>query len=185
LPSENVAYLDYAGPGWLYNGVGENNYPDGMTTGLLWPFIENTNIYFCPLDRNPRLMMDPTASDPSTAPWITRWMMCSSYCINGFVNGGSTTMYRSLKWTDFRADGVCYWENNELGDWTSWNDGCNFPYNGQTRRHSSGGNVICFDSHVEWMSDFVFNQQTNSFPGRLNCNPLTTNGTYSWMVVTQ
>jgi hypothetical protein len=58
-----------------------------------------------------------------------------------------------------------------------WNDGCNNPTEGLTRRHgksrgSSGGIVSCMDGHVEWLTVDEFDKEQN-LPGRnrIKCKP--------------
>jgi prepilin-type N-terminal cleavage/methylation domain-containing protein len=151
LPYQNAGAWDNLGPGWLYNGAVNMGQLSGAMTGLLWPFIQNTNTYWCPLDRPPFLY----SNSQDSAPSIPRPEMCSSYAMSDLLN--SDNGYNSLKLTEFRTDGVCFFESDERGGWGAWNDGANLAIDGLTQRHSGGGVMASFDGHVEWISQANFN----------------------------
>jgi len=79
----------------------------------------------------------------------------------------------------FNPNGVCYWESDERHGIGDWNDGANFPDDCVTARHGGGGTLASFDGHAEWMRQTEWTNETTFKPGRLWCNPLTTNG-YAW-----
>jgi prepilin-type N-terminal cleavage/methylation domain-containing protein len=165
LPFCNALQFDSLGPGWLYNG--KMSSTSNAADGLIWSFLKNTNTYWCPLDRDPRTYGSP----PNPRP-----QLCSSYCMNVAVNGNARLGYGSYKMLQFASDAVLYWEADEKADSGAWNDGCNAPTDGLTRRHAKGGTLACFDSHVEYMKQTAFNQESANKPGRLWCNPGTANG---------
>lgn len=181
FPYQNSGFVTNAGPGWLFDvstNLSNMSSPSGMMTGQLWPFLKSANVYFCPLDK-------PTGGNASYRTYnyaeegeftiSARPQQCSSYCMTAIING-SAGGYITQKWTDFRSDGICYWETDENGGYGVWNSGSNIPDNWETHRHSNGGNVVSFDTHIEWMSWTNFNYQATLFPGRLWCNPQLPNG---------
>ncbi len=184
LPMQNSGYYDSFGPGWLYNASTNSSVntnvlftSEGAMTGQIWPYLKNTNSYWCPLDRAPaaglvRYMNNSDNGEPGDI--TARPQQCSSYVITVMING--TGGYVSQKWSDFRSDGFCYWESDENGGWSSWNAGCGFPDGFETHHHNEGGNILSFDSHVEWMSWANFNLIGTQFPGRGWCNPQLPNG---------
>jgi prepilin-type processing-associated H-X9-DG protein len=77
-----------------------------------------------------------------------------------------------------KARWVCLIEADQADDYTepTWNDGCVDPEDGNSDRHKGGGNVACFDTHVEWISQIDYDKETEQKPSRLWCNPGTATG---------
>jgi prepilin-type N-terminal cleavage/methylation domain-containing protein len=171
LPYQNGSSWDTYGPGWLYNGPANMGISTGAMTGQLWPYIVNTNTYWCPMDRPPHLY----SLSESSVPSIVRPQQCSSYCMSDVINGTSTSTavgYRTKKWTQFAQQAVPFWESDERGGWGAWNDGANIAaYDGMTQRHADGGCLSSMDGHVEWMKHPEFLIQAQLAPGRFWCNP--------------
>lgn len=157
--------------GWLFanNTAWAQATPptDGMKTGLIWPYLQSQDVYHCNLD-------DPTLWTGSH--WLT------SYTMNGAQGGYGALGYfphksiPGLRLTAFKqaSQAVMFWEATD----PLWNDGSSYPTEaGITNRHYTGGNVSCFDGHVEWWltSDFA-TQAARGAPTRLWCYPNSATG---------
>jgi len=160
LPFPNYQAFDDLGAGWLYRAPNLIQ-PQDVEAGLLWATLQNRTVYWCPLDRMPYTM----------AGGAPRPQQLSSYCMNAAVNGYGRLGYQTYKMAAFHPNDVGFWENNG-----GWNDGCNVPPEGITSRHADGGTMSCFDGHVEYIRQTKFNVEVQKQPGRLWCNPGTTNG---------
>jgi prepilin-type N-terminal cleavage/methylation domain-containing protein len=165
LPFPNFLAYDALGPGWLYQGPNLNQ-PSCVTNGLLWNEVRNRNVYWCPIDTPPYRM----------AGGLPRPQQVSSYCMNAVANGDGTKGYNTLRYDQFKGQNIMFWESDENSGTGAWNDGCNNPPDGLTKRHMGGGSVAGFDGHVSWMKQSDFNKDVNDTPGILWCNPLTLNG---------
>lgn len=145
-------------PGWLYTPVGSappnlaaapyNMNPiRAYETGLLWPFIKNKDIYWCPTDLA-----------TNTPGYIQRANKMSTYIMSGAVCSFSTAVFSGHKITKFRQDAYISWEPNEFtpGGTTAYNDASSYP-NPQTdgalgQRHGKkGGIVIVVSGSVEFV----------------------------------
>jgi prepilin-type N-terminal cleavage/methylation domain-containing protein len=170
LPFPNSFHSDPVGPGWLYNGTNDLAQPQKVETGQLWEFLKVRKVYLCPIDYS------PTYGDPP----VPRPQQLSSYCMNSVAHDFGRTHYDTLKLGTIRPDGVCYWETDSgpYAELSAWNDGCNqpVPREGLTTRHGQGGDVACFDSHVEWWKQEGFNLESDNAPGLLWCSPTTADG---------
>ncbi|HEU5397231.1 MAG TPA: DUF1559 domain-containing protein [Verrucomicrobiae bacterium] len=170
LPFPNSFHSDPLGPGWLYNGTNNLTLPQTVETGQLWEFLRVRQIFWCPVDEA------MTYGDPPTP----RPQQLSSFCMNSVAHEFGRLHYQTLKIESLKADGVCFWETDSGPDAeeSGWNDACNQPVQreGLTTRHGEGGDVACFDSHVEWWKQETFDNESTNTPGRLWCSPNTDDG---------
>jgi prepilin-type N-terminal cleavage/methylation domain-containing protein len=141
--------------GWLYQ-PGEvpraaANF-SGPTHGLFYQTMKNWDSYICPDDR-----------DTNTVLWAKRDIGFSSYMMNiEVVDRGdkvdvqwdSGLTGQSLKATRFLSTDVLLWEQDEKSP-GSFNDGCAFPNEGFTARHSKGAIFGFMDSRVEYIKKRV------------------------------
>lgn len=192
-PNWNPPWTDSRGrplPGWLYTPVGGappnmiaapfNQNPllayqgDGINNqgGLLWPFIKNKNVYWCPTDLA-----------TNTPGYRARINKMSTYIMSGAVCGFGASM-SGYKLTQFRQDAYISWEPNEYAPSgsTAYNDGSSYPDPNADgalgRRHGkNGGIVIVVSGSVEYVkyqdwARLALSTTKNS----VWCNPTTVNG---------
>ena len=153
-------------PGWAYNAmIAFNGSVSNLQYGAFWPYLHNTALWRCPVDRDP-------------ASWKCNASKLSSYVMNGAAHGyGNNSGLHSWKISMFDGDDAMFWE----GDSTTicnGNDLSQYPTEGLSIRHSSGGSLGCIDGHVEWTSRPAFDLLANStgVRNRLWCNPGRTDG---------
>jgi hypothetical protein len=173
VPFVNSDKVESAGvfksPGWLYLYKGSPNIgrdkESDVEDGAFWKDLRTYEVYRCP--------MDPP---PFTAGVVKP---LTSYLMNGDLNtrDSDPSKFKMFKITSFRSMDIVFWEVDELGGSGWWNDGCNEPDQGMTKRHgkskgSQGGIVSCIDGHVEWMPIPEFEAEVAK-PGRnrVKCNP--------------
>jgi prepilin-type N-terminal cleavage/methylation domain-containing protein len=163
--------------GWLYQPgevlrTGANF--SGPTHGLFYQAMKNWDSYMCPDDR-----------DTNTLLWAQRDVGFSSYMMNIEVvdRGDKTTVQwdsgilgQSLKSTKFSATDVLFEEIDEKSP-GSFNDGCCFPNEGFTSRHSKGAIFGFMDSRVEYIKKRISDTWI-PYPGRnaLWCYPNSATG---------
>jgi hypothetical protein len=113
---------------------------------LLWPYIKNKDVYWCPTDRS-----------TNTPGYTARLNKMSTYIMSGAVCGfgAITTGYKT---TMFRQDAYISWEPNEFAPsgGTAYNDGSSYPDPASDgalgRRHGkNGGIVIVVSGSVEYV----------------------------------
>lgn len=159
----------FKGPGWLYlwKGSGNNgrSLESDVEDGAFWTYLKTREVYHCPMDQAPY------------TNGVTHAL--TSYLINGDLNtrSSSAANFKMYKVTSFRSMDIVFWEVDDSQGGGYWNDGCNDPTQGLTKRHgksksSSGGIVSCIDGHVEWMTIPEFEAEAAK-PGRnrVKCNP--------------
>jgi len=179
-------------PGWLYTPVGgappnmtaapfnmnpQQAYEGNGTTlpqgGLLWPFIKNRAIHWCPNDLA-----------TNTPGYMVRANKMSTYIMSGAVCGFGANPSAGYKVTSFRQDAYISWEPNEYtpGGATAYNDGSSYPDptsdGALGRKHGkNGGIVIVVSGSVEFVK---FQQWTTLAASPIKnsvwCNPVTANG---------
>jgi prepilin-type N-terminal cleavage/methylation domain-containing protein len=142
-------------PGWLYQpgeALMSNPNFSGPTHGLFYQSIRNWDSYICPDDRN-----------TNTTQWAARAIGFSSYMMNvemldrgqsAVVTWDSGIWGQTLKATQFSATDVLFVEPNEKVP-DDFNDGCNFPNEGLTSRHSKGAVFGFMDARVEYVKSRV------------------------------
>jgi prepilin-type N-terminal cleavage/methylation domain-containing protein len=171
-------------PGWLYTPVG--SAPPSMTVapfnvnprlayegGLLWPFIKNKDVYWCPTDLA-----------TNTLGYTRRANKMSTYIMSGAVCGFGASR-EGFKQTAFRQDAYISWEPNEFlldGVTSAYNDASSEPdprYDGGLgRRHGKkGGVVMVVSGAVEYVkyetwATLALSATKNS----VWCNPNTVSG---------
>jgi prepilin-type processing-associated H-X9-DG protein/prepilin-type N-terminal cleavage/methylation domain-containing protein len=212
-PTKNSYPFDSAngvyGYGWLYaytdkrSGYGTPidgpwtapNYPTlGVKSGVLWPYLLQTQVYRCPADIEPGVW--------TNTEWLTSYLMNGAQCAYGgnTITGPQPRYKQSipgLKFVQFphSADCVIFWEvmeqrtDNLYNNSPAWNDGASYPTEEVlSDRHDKGANVAFLDGHVEWWDPGTWFYQAEQPTGpytitlpantasRLWCNPLSSNG---------
>jgi len=170
-------------PGWLYTPVG--SAPPNMAVapyqtnpnlayegGLLWPYIKNSRVYWCPTD-----LATNTVGYNARANKMSTYIMSGAVCGFGALQSG-------YKITAFRQDAYISWEPNEFAPdgKTAYNDGSSNPdptVDGALgQKHGkTGGIVIVVSGSVEYVkyatwAKLALSQTKNS----VWCNPGTANG---------
>ena len=190
-------------PGWLYTGLpGSGETPDptlapfntyiknggnpaivysggvinGQTLGggQLWPYINNMNVYKCPLDY----------SNAPNSSYSGRINKLSTYIMNAAVIGYYAANATTYKHSRFRQDSVLFWEADIYGGPSNGgvlNDGSSSPSDPDTfgKNHDKkGGITILMDGSVTFMLDATFIQfaSDSSTPNVLWCSPASSNG---------
>lgn len=178
-------------PGWLYTPVGtappnmaaapfnmnpQVAYEGNGTTiggGLLWPYIKNRAVYWCPVD-----------SPTNTPAFTSRINKMSTYIMNGAVCGFKTTgQYEGLKITSFQQDAYISWEPEPFlqNGTTSYIDASSYPQLpdgllGQ-KHGKKGGVVMVVSGSVEFVnSNRWYSLSVLPTKNSVWCNPLTADG---------
>jgi len=123
--------------GWLYQ-PDENSPVFQVKTGLLWPTLQNTNLYFCPMD------------GPAVAGFSDRPQQISSYAMNGAVVGYYFHAYPPQKLSAMQPTDCAFWETDEKHP-GYFNDGANWPGEGVSGRHQNGGLQAAFGGAVDYV----------------------------------
>ena len=163
--------------GWLYKpGEAARANPNftGPTRGLFYQSIQNWSTYICPDDR-----------ETNTSLWAARDIGFSSYMMNievvdrtpfATIQWDSGLRGNTLKETQFSGADVLLVEPNEKVT-GSYNDGCNFPNEGFTSRHSKGAIFGFMDSRVEYVKTRISDGWiTDTARNCLWCYPNSPNG---------
>jgi prepilin-type N-terminal cleavage/methylation domain-containing protein len=151
--------------GWLYtlNPQAAGPAQFDPRTGALWPTLLNSNSYFCP-------------RDSATPTFSQRGQQCSTYVMNGAVNGYGRAIYPPLKSTYMPPSGIVFWEPDQ-NDINNFNDGASSPDEGLTARHAQGGIYGEFNGSVAFIKQSVWTNgvaQTNA--NQFWCYPDSPNG---------
>ena len=159
--------------GWLYainlSASGADRFK--VNTGLLWPILQNSKIYFCPLDKP-----DETRYSESTGQTMQRPQQISSYAMNGAVVGYDFEVYPPVKLSAMRPTDCAFWETDEA-DPHNFNDGANWPGEGVSPRHAQGGIQAAFDTSVSYIRlDAWYNDVNDPNKNRLWCYPNSSDG---------
>jgi len=151
--------------GWLYtiNPTAPGSAQFDPRTGAFWPFLLNSNSYFCPRDKN-------------STNFYLRGQQCSTYVMNGAVNGYGRDIYPPVKLSRMPPMGIVFWEALDT-DTESFNDGSNSPDEGLTARHSLGGIYGEYNGAVAFMKQTDWNNGVaQPGPNQFWCYPDSTNG---------
>ena len=165
-------------PGWLYAPVDgqppePGDHPEAVYAGgLLWPYVKEIKIYWCPLDNT------------NTPYFPQRLEQLSSYIMNGATMGYNMdpTAAKTHKLSAMNPTAYATWEPSDHPPYdpaTVFNDGASFPMEseGPSKRHGTGCNVSSFDGHAQFLKFTVFQQEQNDTPGLLWCDPDSPQGT--------
>jgi prepilin-type N-terminal cleavage/methylation domain-containing protein len=165
------------GPGWLYKPV-DGRAPDPLRTndvpsieaGLLYTFLRDRKVYYCPLDRT------------NDVSWQKRGQRVSSYIMNGAVCSFGrleNSPVKTHKLGAFNPSAYVMWEpdiKNFGGVWDAnqGHDASQYPSleEGIGRRHKKGAVIAGFSGQVHFIrfEDFQ-REQTQNKPGLLWCVP--------------
>lgn len=170
-------------PGWLYSPVGGappnlamapfNVNPNrAYEDGLLWSYIKNRKVYYCPTDLA-----------TNTPGFTVRANKMSTYIMSGAV-AGFGAIQTGHKIISFKQDAYIFWEPNEFAPSgaTAYNDGSSYPdpvVDGALgRRHGkSGGVVIGVSGNVEFVRYSTWAMLALApTKNSVWCNPGTANG---------
>jgi len=181
------AYAPYRGsapdPFQLVGGVLIDN-PDvnaisNVLAGVYYPYINNRQVYYCPLDMK------------ENDNFKRRIQRVSSYIMNGAVCGfGDYNPARRYKISQFNPGAYVQWEPkvNNYGGYFAYNPGLDASQvpqpsgpppdltEGIGNRHGKGAGILGFDARVHWISILSFNQEASRFPGLLYCVPNSPTG---------
>lgn len=152
---------------WCYMRVQGNNPDHTVDRGLLWPYHNERNLYWCPLDR-------------TNGPLFRqREMKVSSYMMNGAVSAyttGPRGQWTTYKITEFQPDAMLYWEADEKQP-SNYDNVASRPDEGVTSRHNTGVVMGMFGGQTEYMKfkNYYREAGIGGFrgirPGRFWCNP--------------
>ena len=160
--------------GWLYalsNGVPPAPSDSAYQQGLLWHYIREVKVYWCPIDYT------------NTPYFAERKEKLSSYIMNGATMGYymGPSSARTHKLSSMNPSAYATWEPSDKPPYDPakvFNDGASFPNDdeGPSRRHNAGCNVSAFDGHVQFLKFALFEQEQYDKPGLLWCDPDTPQG---------
>ncbi len=154
-------------PNWMYTRKSNQKPQHNVELGQLWPYHQERNIYWCPIDRT------------NTALFRQREMQVGSYVMNGAVSGyatGPRGMGTTYKMSEFQPDAMLYWEADERLP-SNWDNVSSRPDEGVSARHSIGSDMGMFGGHAEFIKfrDYYREAGIGGFrgnrPGRFWCNP--------------
>jgi hypothetical protein len=132
-------------------------------TGLIWQYLKNSLVYYCPLDNT------------NATGFNLRANQLSTYTVNGAI-AGYASVTKPYKLSVMRPDGYMTWEPSPA-DPGSYNDGSCAGYNLLGNIHEkTGSDVGRFDGGVVFVLDTAFNSMTNWGPNQVWCNPATADG---------
>ena len=173
--------------GWLYTPSG--NAPPNMDvapyttnpvlayeTGLIWPYIKNTRVYWCPTDKT---------NSRENPYWAMRKNKQATYIWNGAISGFGTLDPRTYRQNVFNQAAYMMWEPDEANYYhyfpgqNCYNDGSSNPTPGEGlgRRHGKwGGIVLGFSGQVLAVGYDKFGQELLNHPGLLHCVPGSATG---------
>ncbi len=164
----------WAGAGWLYNWSSitadsrdrASFRGDDIKNGVMWHYVSTSRkTYFCPSSK------ETLEEDTGNAEVMTSYMMNSAVTGLGSGAGAKVSPFRIDR---FEPKHVAFWEPQE-GAGGNWNDGNIEPGDGRTTRHVEGLNVVGFDGHVEFWTNFKFDEEANTpNASRLWCDPRNT-----------
>jgi len=149
--------------GWLYQ-PDENSPVFNLKTGLLWPTLSNSKIYFCPMD------------GPNVPGFGDRPQQLSSYAMNGAVVGYYFHHYPPEKLSAMHPTDCAFWETDEKHP-EFFNDGANWPGEGVSSRHQNGGIQAAFGGAVDYIKfDQWYDDVAGTNKNRLWCYPGSPDG---------
>ncbi len=139
--------------------------------GQLWPYVNNMNVYKCPLDVN--------TNKPSS--WTGRQNKLSTYIMNAAVIGYYSANATTYRQTKFRQDAILWWEADIYGDPGTLNDGSSSPNDPDTfgtTHDKKGGLTTVIDGSVGFMRKTTWNQYVSDTQNRnpVWCSPGSANG---------
>ncbi len=171
-------------PGWLYVPVG--GAPPNLLAppytitpilayqgGLFWNYLQNINVYRCPLDLT------------NSADFKLRINKLSTYVMNGAVCDFGSIAPKSYHQSQFRQDAFVMWEPADtspvLGV-NTYNDASSSPdptsdFALGTRHDKTGGLVVTACASVAFVTTNVWDRQARANnKNQVWCNPGTANG---------
>ncbi len=153
-------------PTWLYAGG-----PGGVVGfipnrgGLLWPYLQNTQIFWCPSENTNAM---PTFSQRNN--------QLTSYLMNGALVGYNAIAPKTYRQTAFQPISIIFWQAAD-GNPGDWNDGSSEPDEGITTMHNGGTTVGVVDGSVRYLKTDAFaNLAASTIANEVWCNPGSTNG---------
>ena len=154
----------------LYSGGTVQNITFGGS--LLWPYVNNVNVYRCPVD----------ATNAPGTDWAQRQEKLSTYVMNGLIcASGGLPAPKTYKQSAFRQDSVVMWEPYIYGNPGQFNDASSDPSDNPkplgTHHAKQGANVMVVDGSATFMKAVIFDQlATAAGRNQLWCNPGSADG---------
>ncbi|MCM8539000.1 MAG: prepilin-type N-terminal cleavage/methylation domain-containing protein [Lentisphaeraceae bacterium] len=137
------------GKNWLYNHGSMASLED-VKTGLLWPLLESTEVYHCPVHE------DKTYNSQKL----------TSYIMNSIVQDDFHDNWHRI--SQFETAFILFWEANEKHQGGMWNDGCDLSRedsNGNeklTKRHGKSSSLSAIDGSVTGITNVAFTSTLNA-----------------------
>ena len=155
---DNPAY-----PSWLYASVTNSETLDAVKDGQLYPYLNTTGVYHCPVEIGPFPVGNVTN--------------LSNYSMNGAASGYGSNKFVGLKITHFHPDDVLFWELPGTKSGTNGdNDSTNFPTEGVALRHNHSTTVSHMDGHADLLTGARFIELCGQGPSILWCSPIAADG---------
>jgi prepilin-type N-terminal cleavage/methylation domain-containing protein/prepilin-type processing-associated H-X9-DG protein len=142
-------------PGWLYLPSGGNpptenapptaNFALMYPKGLLWPYINNVNVYWCPVDAS--------KTNTPASSYASRDCKLSTYMMNGAACDFNAALYPAFKLSQITQLGALMWEPPDTA--VAYNDGSvePSPTDGPGTLHNGGAVMLYLDGHTVFMKN--------------------------------
>lgn len=153
------------GKNWLYNHGNMNTLED-VKGGLLWPLLETTEIYHCPVHEE----KDYNAQK------------LTSYIMNSIVQDDWHDNWHKL--SQFESSFILFWEANEQHQGSMWNDGTDLSREDiagnakLTSRHGKLSSISAIDGSVTSISNVGFISLLNASESPLTSCPTHGNNSH-------
>jgi prepilin-type N-terminal cleavage/methylation domain-containing protein/prepilin-type processing-associated H-X9-DG protein len=185
-PNWETSGPQVSAPGWLYKPNG--SVPPSISSinpiityqgGLLWIYINNISVYFCPVDAATTNLPYAVGSGST---YSQRTVQMSTYVMNGAACAFAGNA--PYKIDQIRQLGVILWEpldRNPDGSYNNgYNDGASYPNltEGIGVLHNPGVDLLYLDGHVIFIkrTDALGLMSATDAPNEFWWNPNTANG---------
>ena len=168
LPYTSWSSDTYNRANWCYTRTTNRTNKDNVELGQLWPYHKARSLYWCPVEQTNNIF------------FRQRDMQVCSYVMNGSVSGFTTAPtgkpFTSYKMSQFRPHFMLYWEPDERIP-SYYDNVASNPSEGCSQRHSQGIVMGLFGGSTEFIKYRSYQSELLQRPGRLWCNPGSSNGT--------
>jgi prepilin-type N-terminal cleavage/methylation domain-containing protein len=175
-PDPSIApFNHFIATGGSYSVLYSGGVVSGTTFagGLLWPYVNNVNVYRCPMD----------ATNAAGSSWKDRINKLSTYVMNGLIcSSGNLPAGKTYKQSAFRQDSIVMWEPDINGSASQYNDASSDPrdypgHNLGSLHGKKGANIMNVDGSAGFMQEIMFDSLSQaSGRNQLWCNPGSSNG---------
>ena len=123
---------------------------EDVKTGLLWPLLESTEVYHCPVHENKTYNSQKL----------------TSYIMNGIAQDENNNNFHKL--SQFQSSFILFWEANEKHEGNMWNDGSDQAREDITGnekltfRHGKTSSISAIDGSVTAISNVGFISTLNA-----------------------